>query len=215
MMKNLFLILLVSLAMVACKSNKKTDDGNGGTEANTLPVKTSYTVTQGMVHWMGKKPLGSHEGTVKVASGTIGLDKNHHLAGGDFVMDMTSISTTDLEGEDKQKLDGHLKAADFFAVDTFPTAEFKITKVMPVADNETTNVQVIGDLTIKGITNPVTIPAEVVRDGNEVTVKSQEFEIDRTEWGIEYNSKKVLGQAADNFIYDAITLTVELAATKQ
>lgn len=216
-MKKLLFVLMCSLVFVACKNNKKADSSADGqmTEASTGAVKSTYAVTSGTVNWTGKKPTGAHSGTVNVASGTLGLDKDHNLVSGDFVMDMTSITVTDLTGDDKMKLEGHLKNADFFAIDSFPTAEFKITKVMPVTGTEGVNCQVIGDLTIKGITNAVTVPAEVMHDGNEVTVKSQQFEIDRTEWGIQYNSKKILGQAADNFIYDAIDLTIQLNAKKQ
>jgi len=51
------------------------------------------------------------------------------LIGGEFTADMTSINVTDLEGDSKEKLTGHLRSDDFFGVETHKTAKFVITTV--------------------------------------------------------------------------------------
>ena len=79
------------------------------------------------IAWVGKKVTGQHNGTINFSSGTL-VFKGKVLKGGEFVVDMNSINTTDLQaGKGKEKLDGHLKADDFFGVEKYPTAKLKIT----------------------------------------------------------------------------------------
>jgi polyisoprenoid-binding protein YceI len=75
-----------------------------------------------------QKQASSHDGTVNVKSGNLVL-KNGAVVGGEFVLDMTTINSTDLSGEYQGKLNGHLKNGDFFEVEKFPTATYKITSV--------------------------------------------------------------------------------------
>ena len=84
---------------------------------------TAFTATetkqvdtdQSIINWVGHKVTGQHEGTISLQEGVLEFNEDQ-LTGGNFVMDMTSINTTDLEGDYKKKLDGHLKADDFFGV---------------------------------------------------------------------------------------------------
>ena len=85
------------------------------------------------------------------------------LIGGNFTIDMSTLSSTDLEGEQKGKLEGHLKSDDFFGVATYPTATLTITKGEPQSGD---NYQVAGELTIKDQTNPIQFPATVTTKGN-------------------------------------------------
>ena len=65
------------------------------------------------IHWIGKKVTGEHGGTLKFKEGSLTF-KNKVIAGGSFVVDMTTLTNTDQTGKDKEKLEGHLKSADFF-----------------------------------------------------------------------------------------------------
>ena len=102
------------------------------------------------VVWKGYKVTGSHEGTISIKSGDL-IFESDKLTGGEFVMDMTSITVTDLEGDYKGKLEGHLKSDDFFGVANHPTASLVITNAEPSGKNA---YNVTGDLTIKGVTKP-------------------------------------------------------------
>jgi polyisoprenoid-binding protein YceI len=114
---------------------------------------------------------------------------------------MTSINTTDLEGDYKNKLDGHLKANDFFGVKKYPKATLDFTSV---TKNET-NYSVVGDLTIKGITNKIAFDLEVSE--NKATTS---FKIDRTKYGIKYGSASFFDGLKDKAIYNEFDLTVSL-----
>jgi len=83
-------------------------------------------------------------------------------------------------------LTNHLKSPDFFEVRRFPTAKFESTKIEPGAGA----AQVTGKLTLHGVTKEISFPAAIDVDGSGVKLKS-EFVIDRTEFGINYDPKKV------------------------
>lgn len=166
-------------------------------EAQEQTVNTS----ESKVVWKGYKVAGSHEGTIKIESGTLQFN-GEQLTGGEFVMDMTSINTTDLEGEYKDQLDGHLKSDDFFGVETHPTAKLVFTKVTPSGKNA---YDVQGSLTIKGITNPISFTLSVY--GSKATVN---LKIDRSQYNVRYGSKSFFNNLKDKAIYDEFDIVADL-----
>ncbi|WP_312075683.1 YceI family protein [Chryseobacterium sp.] len=161
------------------------------------------------VHWWGykivKSKSSSHDGTVKVKSGDIVM-KGNQVVGGNFVLDMTSINATDLSGEGQTKLNGHLKNGDFFEVEKFPTASFKITSVRKNND-ATYNSLVGGNLTVKGKTNAISFPAKITNANGVVTIESNKFSFDRQKFDITYQSGM-----KDSVINDEIDMTVKVSA---
>ncbi|GAA3652292.1 YceI family protein [Flavivirga jejuensis] len=153
------------------------------------------------VTWKGYKVTGSHEGTIAIQSGFLNFEADK-LTGGEFVIDMTTINTTDLDGDYKGKLDGHLKSDDFFGVAAHPTAKLVLVSVKANGKNAYT---VTGDLTIKGKTNPVTFSISI--EGNKATAS---LKIDRTKFGIEYKSANFFENLKDKAIYDEFDLVSNL-----
>lgn len=175
------------------------------------PKADIYTVdvAKSSINWEGKKFAGSHTGTVNLTSGTLGFN-GKKLAEGGFIANMTTIKTMDGE-KPNAGLDKHLKADDFFGIEKFPAANFVIKKVTANG----ANVNVTGDLTIKGVTNSITFPATVVWNADKtVTATADKITIDRTKYGIQFKSKSVFSNIGDNFIYDEFTLSVKLVAKK-
>jgi len=168
--------------------------------AFTTLDKKQVNTDQSVINWIGYKVTGQHEGTITLREGVLEF-KNDQLTGGNFVMDMTSINTTDLEGDYKNKLDGHLKANDFFGVKKYPKATLVFTSV---TKNET-NYSVVGDLTIKGITNKIAFDLEVSENTATTSLK-----IDRTKYGIKYGSASFFDGLKDKAIYDEFDLKVNL-----
>jgi polyisoprenoid-binding protein YceI len=115
---------------------------------------------------------------------------------------MTSLTTTDLTGEYQGKLNGHLKADDFFGTDKFPTASLNFKKITPKSSSL---YVVTADLTIKGITKPVTFDLTVKGNTASTVVK-----IDRTKYNIKYGSKSFFESIGDKAINDDFDLTVNL-----
>jgi len=162
-----------------------------------IPVKAE----ESQVTWKAYKVTGSHMGTINLKEGALIFDEGA-LTGGSFVVDMTSLVTTDLEGEYKQKLEGHLKSEDFFGVDEHPTSTLEFTKVEATGKN---SYEVTGDLTIKGITKPVTFDVSVY--GNKATAT---MKVDRALYNVRYGSGSFFENLGDKTIYDEFDLVVDL-----
>lgn len=163
--------------------------------------------------WNAKKVTGEHSGTVNVAGGNVEVEKGL-VIGGAVEIDMTSINVTDLQGEYKGKLEGHLKSEDFFSVANHNKATLTIKKVEPIKGGKTAeNFTVIADLTIKGITKEVRFPAILVVKGNTLTA-SADFMINRTLWDIRYGSKSFIEGIGDKAIDDEFNVKVRIVAAR-
>ena len=175
----------------------------GFTTTPTQVEVKKVDTTQSTIIWKGYKVLGSHAGTIKIKEGGLDFDKGV-LTGGKFTIDMTSIDVTDLEaGQGKEKLAGHLNSPDFFSTQEFPTATFVITKV--TSRGKADDYKVKGDLTIKGITKNISFNAIA----NEAKATA-DFQIDRTDFNVQYGSGTFFEKLGDNTIYDEFDLSLNL-----
>ncbi|MGI9533020.1 YceI family protein [Lutimonas sp.] len=163
--------------------------------------KKEIKVETSKVTWKGYKVTGSHEGSIAIKQGELDF-KDGKLKGGSFVIDMSSIQNTDMEGEYKAKLEGHLKSDDFFGVEKFPTATLVFKKVKSTGKN---SYEVTADLTIKDKTNPVTFDISIY--GNKATAN---IKIDRTEFDVRYGSTSFFDDLQDKAIYDEFDLVSDL-----
>jgi polyisoprenoid-binding protein YceI len=172
--------------------------------AQSVPVDPA----QSQIRWLGKKVTGSHHGTITLKSGRIVIERDA-LQGGQFEIDMTSIRDEDLADADyNAKLVGHLKSDDFFGVEKFPVSTFRITSVKPLRAKGATH-EITGDLTIKGITHPVTFPATLrVQDG--LAQARGKISVDRTKYGIRYGSGKFFENLGDKLINDTFEIELDV-----
>ena len=172
-----------------------------GAKASVDPIKKSINVEESTIIWTGKKVLGQHTGTINLKSGELEMDGDK-LIGGNFVVDMTTITVTDLEaGKGKEKLEGHLNSADFFDTTEFSEASFVITKVFTSGNG----YSVEGDLTIKG----TTLATKVKMSINGDTLTSN-VDVNRTKYGVRYGSASFFDNLKDNAISDNFELVVNL-----
>jgi len=172
-------------------------------EKSTYEVDTKAS----KVYWVGKKVTGEHKGYLSIDNGQVYVS-NNKIVGADVNLGMNSIECTDLTGEWKDKLIGHLKSEDFFSVEKYPNASFKITSIKSSESGQ----QVVGDLTIKGITHEISFPAKVSVASEKVTA-SGTASIDRTKWDIKYNSGSFFSNLGDNMIKDEFEIKFELEAS--
>ena len=99
-----------------------------------------------------------------------------------------TVQTASVDSSD-DKRDGHLRSPDFLDVEQFPTMTFRSTAVEPGDDG---TAKVTGDLTVKGVTRPVTLDVEfdgAQSDpwGGKRLGFSASAEIDREDWGLTWN----------------------------
>lgn len=194
-MKNIILAIALMASTVAF--------GGAAKKGKTVAFDSSTS----KVNWKGTKVTGEHVGTINVKNGSL-IVSNGELKGGEITIDMTTIETTDLQGEWKAKLDGHLKNEDFFNTSKFKTSTFKVTKVEKKSKD---TFKVTGDLTIKDKTKPATTELKLVQKDGKYHLKGA-LTFDRTAYDIRYGSGKFFDNLGDKMIHDKVTLQLNLAS---
>lgn len=144
-------------------------------------------------------------GDLGKVTGTVTVDPAKPSAGAvEATIDVTGIDTRE-PGRDK-----HLKSADFFDAEKFPTATFKSTKVETAAGG---GLRITGDLTIKGVTKPVVLDAEALRPvikdqrGTARTGTTATAKINRQDFGISWSRSLDGGGVV---VSDEVSLTIDV-----
>lgn len=207
--------LVLGLALSFNVYAKSADKKNTKATAKAAAAVETYKVdaASSAIQWKGTKKVGSsHNGTLKVQGGEFQVE-NNAIKSGNVVADMKSITNVDLtDAENNKKLVGHLSSADFFNVEKNPTAEFKVTSVTPSKGKD--EVVIKGDFTMIGKTNPIEFPA-TVKFENGTATGTGTVKIDRTKWGLKYNSGNFFKDlAGDKIINDEFELTLKIVAKK-
>ena len=149
------------------------------------------------IAWKGSKITGAnHVGQISPKSSSLTLVEGV-VASGEVVFAMDSLTVGDLEGEWKDKFIRHMKSPDFFDVGKFPTATLKLTSM--------TEGQAKGELTIQGVTQPITFPVQH-SDGKYVG----KVTFDRTKFGITYGSGSFFDDLGDKLINDQVEVDFTL-----
>ena len=219
-MKRIAIIVAAAIIAVSFSNGTKADEAVTG-EAQEVEVTaeaTDYELVEGSyLKWRGFKSYvaSEHIGTIGVQAGTLAVAGNQ-LVGGTIIIDMNSISNEDIEDEGKRGyLEGHLKSDAFFFVDSFPTAVFEIVEVREESADAAPSV-VVGNLTIRGITNSIEFPADVTVEEGIVHFSAPTFSIDRTKWNVKYHDSEdatIAETLKEDMIDHSIELTINVSAT--
>lgn len=209
-----------ALFFTACSSEAETTTETTAVTAEATAANgegETYQIVQDQsdVQWHGTKVTGEHKGNIDVQSGELTVNGDQ-LTGGTIVIDMNTITNSDITAEeDNQKLVGHLKSDDFFGVEKYPTATFEITGASPVANAAAgePNYNVQGNLTIKEKTEQVSFPATVMMDNGTVKAKA-DVKVDRSKFDVRYGSETFFGSLGDKAIHDEFTVSFDVTAAK-
>ncbi|WP_109831339.1 YceI family protein [Reichenbachiella versicolor] len=208
--KILSLVASVLFITTACTKQKKaesetTEVETTETEAVIEETKES-TESLGTITWTGTKITGdSHTGTIDIKENNLTFEEGQ-LTGGSIIVDMTTITDTDLEGEWKQKLEGHLNSDDFFGTATFPTSTLAIKSIEA---GEGDVIKVTADLTIKETTLEEAFEVTKTEQDGKVSYTAV-VEIDRTKYNVKYGSSNFFEDLGDKAINDIFKLEVTL-----
>ena len=209
-MKKLILIIVVVLTAISCKSDPKNKIETSEPQ-EVIQVETSKALLidaeYSKVIWKGFKPGREHYGLITISEGVLRI-VDGNLIGGFFKFDMNSITDMDMPADDEYniKLVNHLKSPDFFDVEKFPTSTFEITDITEVGGD----LKISGNLTIKETTKNITIPAAMIDNNGKITLKSDVFTVDRSDFNVRYGPKKFFDNLKDKFINDEFELSFEL-----
>jgi polyisoprenoid-binding protein YceI len=206
------LILVIVPFFFGCGMPAKEENKtNASTSSISLHVENEkYVVvdtSQSVVRWKGSNSFGPHTGYVYISKGEL-MIVNGQLTGGKVEVDMNTIEDENHDHSSTNGLITHLKDPDFFDVKKFPFTIIEITRVTSINAGEK---QITGNLTIKGITHPVSFPAKIeVADG--IVKANGKLTIDRTKWNVRYGSGKFLDNLKNEVIADEIEFDIKIVA---
>lgn len=162
------------------------------------------------VEWQGSKgvkALGVHYGSIGIKDAKVDIDDKGLIKDAEIEIDMSKISNDDLSGGMKDQLIGHLKSKDFFDVENFKTAKFNANSVRKLDNGK---YEFKGDLTIKGISKPVTFIANYSKQKDQKHKLAGSFKFNRTDYQIRYGSGQFFTNLGDKMIHDEVLVSFDL-----
>jgi polyisoprenoid-binding protein YceI len=173
----------------------------------TYQIDASHSAAQFKVRHM---MIANVKGEFDKVSGSVEFDPaNPSAANVTAAIDVSTISTRD------EQRDGHLKSADFFDVEKYPTIDFKSKKVIAASGDSFT---LVGDLTIHGVTKEVTLAVEELTGeakdpwGNMRRGATAKTKISRKDFGMSFN---VALETGGFLVGDEIDITVDVEMIRQ
>lgn len=162
----------------------------------------SHTTVAFAIKHMG---IFTVRGQFKQVRGSVEADEQGRPKHIDAVIDANSIETGD------PQRDGHLRAADFFNAEQYPEIRFTSKTIEALGSNR---YRILGDLTIRDVTKPVTLEAEVtpvVKDpwGLSRVGASAEGKLNRKDWGLTWNQVLEMGHL---LVGEEVKLNIEVEA---
>lgn len=230
----LLLFLASGLVLAACDTSVNADKAEVGAPVKalaTVPASEVYVIdtAKSTVTWIGAKLTGRHNGVLEITEGQLTMD-NNLLTGGTVAFDMQRARSDDksIDEASNKKLTTHLRSADFFDVERYPTARFELVSITPYdstkvqqptqpphAPDKNLRVQgcthyLTGNLTIKDKTKSVRFPAKVTLQDSLLKARAN-FNINRTDWGLIYRADKSLGNQT---IHPDVNIGIDLTARR-
>lgn len=239
MIKQTVWILFIYLILSGCIREPKSDVAtvSPAEQVEILNDGKLYVIDTGksLITWIGTKPTGRHNGIIKLKGGDISILKNKdikkkfkkdiNIIKVNAIIDMNTVDVVDLTDDPRQyqKLINHLHSEDFFNTSKYPEAKFELILFEPISKdslikenngytimNPTHSVK--GNLTIKDTTLAIQFPAKIGLRNYRLVV-SAKFNIDRTNWNINYlNENDPVAKAKDGFIHNIVHVSVDIIA---
>lgn len=202
MKKLALLVASIALLGAGCLAKEPVETPVVTETQPVVLVDGTYTVNEGStIRWSGRKLGTEHFGTIGLKSGTVTV-ANQALTSGELVIDVGTLKDEDIQIEAlRNQLEKHLKSADFFDVEKFPTATISIMGI----EGST----VIANATIKGITKEIRFPVELIAENDLLYVKGT-YEMNRADFDIRYGSNTFFDNLGDSAVADAVPLTIDL-----
>lgn len=199
-MKKVLISTLILAGLFSCSSDQNVAKTKEEPKQEVVFENSDIDLKASKIYWIGSKITGGkHRGEVSLLSGKLNWD-NGKPSTGSFVVDMNSITCSDIKDEESNSdLVNHLKSDDFFAVKQFPTTKVEI---LGIKENETDGMLMAAlEVEIRGIKQ--TVPAQVqIRENNGEKFLSGRMELNRTEFGVIYNSSNFFKSLGDKVIND-------------
>ena len=218
MKKVILSVLVLSAVMVSCSDNGTKTEAKEAVAVEVTATETTQTyakVAEGShIDWRA-----SHLGGVQPRYGKMMLKgaevmtTDNIVTNAKVVLDMNNFTVDSFEDQESiDKLTGHLKSDDFFKVSAHPTSTFELASIESQEGDY--NSKVTGNLTILGVTKSIAFSANVTVSDASVSIKSEDFVVNRTDWGLTYNTEGTEGVPADYLISNDIGFTIDVTVNK-
>ena len=211
--------LATSMFFASCGTEGTKVDANEAenVELNQTEETITFTTVEEGSHleWRGAHLGGLQPrfGKVFIQSAEV-LVNDNKVTNASIVIDMKSITVENF-GDDTvstQKLTGHLQTPDFFDTENHSTSKFELTKTE--ANEGDFNSKVTGNLTILDSTKSISFLANIEVSNDNVTVKSEDFVVNRKDWGMSYHAEGTEGVPANYLVSDEIGFTIDVILKK-
>lgn len=177
------LTIVSLLALAACTATAPRDEGDVTNDDTTGDVMMAMEGASGVdndassISFIGKSSIIDHPGTFETFTITLtGADDDFTKGTLEAVVDVTSVKTN------SDGVDGHFQREDFFNTAVYPEATFRSTAIVA---NDKGAYDITGNLTMKGVTHPITFMGTPTKDGMVLTadVPRKEFDIAKDTYG--------------------------------
>ncbi|PHS03540.1 MAG: hypothetical protein COA88_15670 [Kordia sp.] len=218
MKKVVISLFVLVISFTACKDSGKKVETKEAQEVEI--VKKAETVTYSTVEegselkWRASHlgGTGARFGKAKLKFAKVLLN-NNKVTNAKFIVDLNSLTVDNFDdAESKEQLEGHLKSADFFNIEKYPTARFELTKIEENKGDY--NSKITGNLTILETTKSISFNANIAVLDNSVTINTEDFSVNRQDWKLSYHTEGDVGVPKDYLIANAIGFTINVAVTK-
>jgi len=217
MKKLIFTVMVLGTVLSSCNNNGgKVETANAKKveiSKNEATVIYNKFNSESHIEWRA-----SHLGGVQHRYGKISLKSAEFLVNNNKLtnliaeIDMSSFTVENFKDkESKDKLTHHLQSDDFFKISSFPTSKFELTNVENLKGEY--NSLVTGNLTILDVTKSITFKANVLITENKISLKSEDFAVNRTDWGLTYHTEGTEGVPTDYLISNDIGFTIDVSLT--
>lgn len=218
MKKVLLSLAVIGMALTSCSDGTQVEASDA---ENVNLIENAKTLAYNSVKEGSKLDWGaSHFGGAAPRFGIISLKSaeflvnDNALTNANVEIDMSTLRVDNFKEDTAQQtsLTGHLVSADFFDVPNHPTSTFELTGIE--ATEGDFNSTLTGNLTIMNISKSISFKADVNISDDEVSMKSEKFILDRTDWELVYNIEGSEGVPIDYIISNDLEFTIDVAVSK-
>lgn len=199
-----------------CSAGLPLEIGDQAGAAETLLRDGIYRIEteKSVLEWGGRNLNNRHFGRIAIQGGELVIHGGLPVTGS-IVADMSTIANLDLvDTAWRDLLIRHLKSDDFFAVERYPTAAFRLNgwQVQEAASPEVINGVASGDLTIRDITRPISFAAIVAPQVDGGIKAHAVVDINRILWDVSYGSASLFERLGMHLVHDMISLELFIQA---
>ena len=217
-MNKLFVSAALIIGLASCSDTGREIETAEAKDVETVKKESTVTYTN-VAEGSSMDWRAAHLGGVEPRFGKIFLSKakvlltDGRISNATAVFDMTTFTVENFDDPDViAKLSGHLQNEDFFNVEKYPTSTFELTGIEDTEGDF--NSSVTGNLTILDSTKSITFMANVAVTETDLSINSEDFAVDRRDWGLVYNVEGSDGVPVEYIVANDIGFTINVTMTK-